>query len=297
MPAEDKIHIDNVSNNLANNINSYSGCDNPTNLDTTAFVDSVANVSLLKTNAPAKEAEDQLPTKTIIQPAGAHMFTTSTLELLLNKLPKAAREAHRAPAITNNLLSVSVLCDAGCQVFFHKHSCEITFNGETIVRGWRDMRSNMWRISLLPDGGNNIIPADEEEDFNTEVPMPDFLANSIYECETTGQLIHFYHATMGFPVTSTWCKAIDAGYFRGWPDLTSKRVRHFIKVIEETEMGHMDQTKVGIRPTRTKADPDSMKMVPQTPLNDKTHHVYMSIKDIEGRLYSDQTGRFSITSN
>ena len=102
------------------------------------------------------------------------MFTTSTLELLLNKLPKAAREAHRAPAITNNLLSVSVLCDAGCQVFFHEHGCEITFNGETIVRGWRDMRSNMWRISLLPDGGNNIIPADGAEDFNAEVPMPDF---------------------------------------------------------------------------------------------------------------------------
>ena len=163
------------------------------------------------------------------------MFTTSTLELLINKLPKAAREAHRAPALTNNLLSVSVLCDAGCEVFLHQHGCEITFNGETIVRGWRDMRSNMWRISLLPDGGNNIIPDDEDQDCNTKVPIPDFLANSIYECETTGQLIQFYHATMGFPVTSTWCKAIDAGYFRGWPGLTSKRVRRFIKVIEETE--------------------------------------------------------------
>jgi hypothetical protein len=137
------------------------------------------------------------------------MFTTSTLELLINKLPKAAREAHRAPALTNNLLSVSVLCDAGCEVFLHQHGCEITFNGETIVRGWRDMRSNMWRISLLPDGGNNIIPDDEDQDCNTKVPIPDFLANSIYECETTGQLIQFYHATMGFPVTSTWCKAID----------------------------------------------------------------------------------------
>ena len=155
----------------------------------------------------------------------------------------------------------------------------------------------MWHISLLPDGGNNIISADEDQDFNAEVPIPDFLANSIYECETTGQLIHFYHATMGFPVTSTWCKAIDAGYFRGWPGLTSKRVRRFIKIVDETEMGHMDQTKVGIRSTHTNADPDSMETVPQTPLNERTHHVYMSITDIEGRLYSDQTDRFPITSN
>ena len=143
------------------------------------------------------------------------MFTTKTLELLINKLPKAAREAHRAPTLTNNLLSVSVLCDAGCEVFFHSHGCEITLNGETIVRGWRDLTTNMWRISLIPDGGNNIIDPTITNDFTSEVEMPSFFANSIYECENTGQLIKFYHAAMGFPVTSTWCKAIDAGYFRG----------------------------------------------------------------------------------
>ncbi|KAL7524050.1 hypothetical protein ACHAXR_001126, partial [Thalassiosira sp. AJA248-18] len=62
-------------------------------------------------------------------------------------------------------------------------------------------------------------------------------------------------------------------------------------------MGHMDQRKVGIRSTKSTTDPDSMEPVPQTPLNDKTHHVYMSIAEVEGRLYSDQTGRFPITSN
>jgi hypothetical protein len=225
------------------------------------------------------------------------MFTDKTMELLLSKLPKAARAAHRARKLTNNLLSVSVLCDAGCEVFFHAQGCEISFNGETILRGWRDLATNMWRISLIPDGGQNIIPADNNDYFTSEVPMPDFFANSIYECETTGQLIQFYHATMGSPVTSTWCKAIDAGYFRGWPGLTSTRVRRFIKVVDETEMGHMDQRKVGIRSTRATPTHNSMTPVPQSHLNDRTHHVYMSITDIEGKLYSDQTGRFPLTSN
>ncbi|KAL7534864.1 hypothetical protein ACHAXR_006130 [Thalassiosira sp. AJA248-18] len=155
----------------------------------------------------------------------------------------------------------------------------------------------MWRISLIPDGGNNIIPADDATEITSAVPMSDFLANSIYECETTGQLIHFYHATMGYPVTSTWCMAIGAGYFRGWPSLTSKRVRKFIKIVSEAEMGHIDQRKVGIRSTKVDTDPDSMEPVPQTPLNNKAHHVYMSIAKVEGRLYSNQTGRFPITSN
>ena len=180
------------------------------------------------------------------------MYTTNTLELLLNKLPKAAREAHEAPTITNNLLSVSVLCDAGCEVYFHNHGCEITFNGETITQGWRDQTTNMCRISLIPDGGNNIIPDDTTTDSESEVKMPTLFVNSIYGCETTGQLIYFYHATMGYPVISTWCEAIDAGYFLGWPSLSAKRVRKFIKVSEETEMGHMDQRKVGIRSTKSK---------------------------------------------
>jgi hypothetical protein len=239
----------------------------------------------------------QLPTKTIIQPAGGRMFTTKTLQLLLNKLPDAAREAHCAPGIINNLVSVSVLCDAGCEVFFHSTGCEVTFNGETIIRGWRDLRTNMWRISLLGDGGSNIIP-DDDDNFAEEVTMPSFIANGIYECNNTDQLIQFYHATMGYPVISTWCKAIDAGYFRGWPSLTSKRARRFIKVVEETEMGHMDQRRTGIRSTRaTTKEPDSMEPVPQTPTNDRSHEVYMTITDMDGKLYSDQTGRFPITSN
>ena len=71
----------------------------------------------------------------MFQPAGTSFFTTGTLEFLLSKLPKEAREAHHAP-VTNNLVSVFVLCDAGCEVLFHPAGCDITYNGETIIRGW-----------------------------------------------------------------------------------------------------------------------------------------------------------------
>ena len=37
------------------------------------------------------------------------MFTTKTMELLITKLIKVGREAHLAPGVINNLLSVSVL--------------------------------------------------------------------------------------------------------------------------------------------------------------------------------------------
>ena len=167
---------------------------------------------------------------------------------------------------------MSVLCDAGCEVWFHNKTCEIYFNGETIIRGWRDLRSNMWRISLQDIGGSTSIPDPDSEQLDQPLPFPKFLANNVYYCENTQQLIEFYHATLGYPVVSTWTKAISAGYFQGWPGLTSTRVRRFIKVSSDTDMGHMDQQRQGTRPT-SQCNPDSMETVPQTPNNDKCHHV------------------------
>ena len=71
------------------------------------------------------------------------MFTSKTLDLLLTKLPPEAKEAHLTAGIINNLLSIPVLVDAGCEVFFFNNGCEITFHGETIVRGWCDGPRNI----------------------------------------------------------------------------------------------------------------------------------------------------------
>ena len=137
-----------ISVKLANNIYLQPGSANPPDINTTTLLDSSANISLLANGAPANESATQLPRKKILQPAGARMFTTKTTELLISKLTKAIRELHLAPGIINNLISVSVLCDSGCEVFFHSTGCEISFNGEIIFRGWRDMQTNIWRISL-----------------------------------------------------------------------------------------------------------------------------------------------------
>ena len=189
-PAGGSMNIDSIiSSKLANNIYLQPGCTNLSDINTTALVDSSANVSLLANDTPSIESATQLAKKTIFQPAGARMFTNKTMELLLAKLTNAAREAHHAPGITNNLLSVSFLCDAGCEVFFHRTGCEIRFNGKIIVRGWRNIQTNMWRISLLDGGVANIIPAYSGGDMMTDLgatPIIKGFSNSIYECETTG---------------------------------------------------------------------------------------------------------------
>jgi hypothetical protein len=134
-----------------------SGCTNPDNLATTALIDTGANISLLQQGAPAIKAPTQEPTKSVTQPKG-NLLTTETLLLLLNKLPSSARIAHCAPGITNNLLAASNLVDAGCEIFFQRTGCEVTYSGVIILQGWRDPATRLWRVSLNSEGGNNIVP-------------------------------------------------------------------------------------------------------------------------------------------
>lgn len=64
-------------------------------------------------------------------------------------------------------------------------------------------------------------------------------------------------------------------------------------------MGHMDQQRQGARSTKStkKVEPDPIEPVPRIESNDHCHHVYMTTAEVEGKLYSNQTGQFPISSN
>ncbi|KAL7476645.1 hypothetical protein ACHAW6_002493 [Cyclotella cf. meneghiniana] len=125
----------------------------------------------------------------------------------------------------------------------------------------------------------------------------------IYECNNVKHLINFYYATMGYPVISTWCKAIDKGYFQGWNGQTSDRVQKFVKPSQASAQGHMDQQQAYI--CSTKSSPvrlpppelDHMINHKQTPHNDKTNMFFMTMLKIKGQLFTNQTGCFSVSSN
>ena len=60
----------------------------------------------------------------------------------------------------------------------------------------------------------------------------------------------------------------------------------------------MDQQRQGTCSTKpVPIEPDAMEEVPKLPNNNCRHHVYMTITNVDGKLYSDQAGRFPITSN
>jgi hypothetical protein len=252
------------------------------------------------------------------------MTTTHAVNLLLSNLPPKACLAHQLPGLVNNLLSVAVLCNQGCKIFFHKTGCKVTLDGKTILQGWRDLENCLWHVMIVDDGWTtkltihnvarsiiplSITPTGHLANSMTIVPSKSnaTLANSLYKCSNTGHLTYYYYAYLNYPVKSTLTKAIDGGYLKGWWELTSQRTHCHISVSTESKMGHMDQQCQGVlstHPTSTTVPlqvpdsfDDSMEDVPQESHNNRTHFVFMAIYEINGNLFTNQTDCFSITSN
>ena len=58
------------------------------------------------------------------------------------------------PEIIDNLLVFSELCDSGCEVHFLNRG-KVNYNRENVLRGWRDIRNRLWRVSLKDNGVKN----------------------------------------------------------------------------------------------------------------------------------------------
>jgi hypothetical protein len=237
---------------------------------------------------------------TVIQPSNNRMRFTHSVDLLLQKLPPDARMAHSLPGLTNKLLSIAILCDAGCKVFFHATRCEVTHNGVVILQGWHDPHHRLWRICIVDDGwtSNHCIHDNNESHPNIAI------ANSLYNCNNTQQLTRFYHTCLFSPVLSTLINMINEGYLKGFPGLTAQGARLHITINNATVKGHMDQTRQGQQATQPTQSPialpppdDTINFVAQEPNNAMTNLVYMLIHDSTGQIFTDQTGCFPVTSN
>jgi hypothetical protein len=86
--------------------------------------------------------------------------------------------------------------------------------------------------------------------------------------------------------------------------LTAQRAHHHITMNNATEKGHMDQTRQGkwsthptLPFTTSPATDDDPNHILQKSGNTKTNLVYMFFYNISGQFFTDQTGRFPVTSN
>ena len=175
--------------------------------------------------------------------------------LPFDQLSPQAATADTFQDFPTSLMSVGKTCDDGNISIFtgdgvtvHKEEdVLITCKGEPILIGVRDERGR-YRIPLIQQKGH-WQPRRPTKRAKKALNQ----ANSVYDLPSIEQAVKWMHAVCGYPVKSTWLKAIKAGNFIGWPLLTVENVRKYYPETDETPKGHMNQTRKNVRSTKAKA--------------------------------------------
>ena len=108
------------------------------------------------------------------------------------------------------------------QVIFAKQN-------KDLLTGDRNKLTGMWEANITIDNNIQTAPTSSQTQYS----------NFILPYKPTGESIKFMHGTCFSPCTTTWCTAIDKGYFKSWPRLTSARVRKYIKVSDAISKGQL----------------------------------------------------------
>lgn len=211
--------------------------------------------------------------------------------LPFQQLSEQARQADTFSDFPQSLMSVGKVSDDGTVSIFtqdgvtvHKEEdVLITCKGQPILIGVRDEHGR-YRIPLTQHKGQ-WQPRQPTKRARIALHQ----ANSVYDLPNTEQAIKWMHAVCGYPVKSTWIKAIKAGNFMGWPLLTEQNVRKYYPETTETPKGHLNQSRKNVRSTK----PKPLEDVNSTQLRGrKVQDIYTKVYNVRDTVFTDQTGHF-----
>ena len=112
-----------------------------------------------------------------------------------------------------------------------------------------------------------------------------------YNLPSVAALICYFHATAGYPVRSTWLKAISDGNYSSWPGLTLDNATKYCSSADATIMGNLVQKLHEVRSTKPKPPTTSSSEDPIPWI--RSNELFIQVTPIN-KLYTDDTGLFPI---
>jgi hypothetical protein len=231
--------------------------------------------------------------KVVVTASGTKLQATHTGLLPICALSKGAREAIVVPGISQPaLMSVSTLANNGyTTVFlpgndgvdiFRDNDVVISLTAPPALQGWRD-GNGLWMVPVVDD--NLITPGLDVAES----------AMGVYELPRTKEVVRFLHAALGHPTQATLLTVAQHGNLVTFPGLTPQNISRHFPESDETQKGHMKQTKQGVRSTKI-VDEDAMLGFKQQPGVKHKDMYLMVFNATKKSMFSDQTGKFPITS-
>ena len=210
-------------------------------------------------------------------PNGTVIKSTHVGLLPNEMIPLEARLCHIFPELTSeSLISIGMLCDAGCEAKYTKDKVVITLGDEVIYQGGRSTDTRMWHIDLAQPTANNA-------------------ANNVIRLDSEAEFVRFCHATYGSPAVSTFIQSVTKGFVR-IPGLTAAAIRRHPPNTMATAKGHLNQTRQGQRSTKTRevCDPSDEEDFHPTPSKIISYKIICKLVGRTLTNFSDLTGRFPV---
>ena len=236
-------------------------------------------------------------TKRVAVANGATSKAKHVTKLPFKGLSASASQADTFDDFPTSLMSVGRTADDGMISIFTKegvtvHKEEdvlITCKGKPILIGVRD-ENGRYRVPLMQQRGQ-WQPRPPKKRVIAKLQQ----ANSVYDLPTIEQGIKWMHAVCGYPVKSTWLKAIKAGNFIGWPLLNEKNVNKYYPETDETVKGHLNQSRKNVRSTKKTQEFEQANNV-KALRGKKINDVYFKVYEARETIFTDQTGQFPTRS-
>ena len=182
------------------------------------------------------EPTDEISHKIFHLPNGATTKASTRAKLHL-QLREPARTVDMVPELKHNsLISASKFADANYitiltpteVLIYDGTELKLEINKDAVLRGWRDNDSGLWRVPL-----NTNQPSIKSDYLLLPKETEEAILN-VYELPSTKEAIRYLHACAGFPTKATWLKAIRAGNYSTWSNLTAKAVTKHFPELDET---------------------------------------------------------------
>ena len=226
----------------------------------------------------------------------------STQAKLYHDVREPAKTVDMVPELKHNsLISGVKFADANYikvltpteVLIYDGNDMHISISKESILRGWRDTTTGLWRVPLQPN-----IPPLESESIFLDKSRGDAIAN-FYELPSTKKSIRYLHACAGFPTKAYWLEAINGGNYATWRNITAEAMKKHFPESNETNQGHIRGIKKNIRPTKENRQPLTYQLENIETLTiplQKHQYIYVKINDLKETMYTNQTGAFPVTS-
>ncbi len=81
-------------------------------------------------------------------PDGKEIQSTHVCDINISGLSMVLT-GHIVPSLTiASLIGMTPLCKAGCKVIFNNEKCEVVFNGEVILTGYKNPSTDLWTLPI-----------------------------------------------------------------------------------------------------------------------------------------------------